>query len=232
MGIIHLYISCDTDAVIDANGKNMGIITQFHSSIGIETDEKDIIISCTPIQNNPYSVYLPYSLHLTNYQNKLFCSDNGVFFVQYSQNTYLINLSPHCLELPNQSDTYIPLPNFSFSLHHNIACFSSERNNLFYPISHYLTDVKVDIIIDKIFLHAKTISGYYALILDNEFHILFENTADKIEFDGIKVITLTQLKTIAQHGRVNIFTLGNTCFTTSESYTVYLQSSPTPPACI
>ncbi|MBR4271041.1 MAG: hypothetical protein IKQ31_05170 [Clostridia bacterium] len=228
---MNLWISCDIDVVVQINNEKIGTISQFHPKIYIETDETEIYLTSFPLQTSSTHIILPYSIKLLFYQGKLHCSDESSFIVQFSTNTFGIKLFPHQISKPNTTDIYIEHANFSFSMHNGIACFSSKSQSIFYPIMHHITDVKIEMISNKIFLHANTNSLKFALILDENLRILFDGTADKIEFDGTKVITLINLNTIAQHGKVCIYTLNNMSFVKTDSYTVYLQSSPIPPAC-
>ena len=231
MEIINLYIFSSVDALITINDTISDVITRFKPKLHIQTDESQIFFTIHPIENSSNRIFLPHTIMLNNVNSKLICSDKTTILTQFSPNTYAIEFLPISIDLPSTSDVYIPKDNFSFSLHHNTACFTNSSKSVFYPIKEHITDIKIDLVSDKIFLHATAQqTKSYALILDKEFCVLFESVADKIEFDGNRVITLNKLYTIAQHGQVSIFTLQNNNFVKTDSYTVYLQSAPIPPA--
>ena len=227
-----IYINSEIESQVLINGFSIGCIEPPFFTLLIESDEPSIIVSINPLQRSTQSIFISQTIKLTFLNGKLFSNENYCELFSLEHNAYILKITPQSQNVkvinPPLSKT---INDTIVSVHNNILQFSNSKNQVFYPLEINLCNINIEQQNELTFFCANTIENKkFALVLNKSLQILFETTADKIEFDGRKIISLNRLDTIANHGRVDIFSYNENGFRKDDSYLVYLDKFPIPPA--
>ena len=227
-----VYISCKHEGEILINGIHYGCFSPPLFMITIESDEPQLSISYLPFQPSKQKLIASQTIQLNFFNNMLISNDAFSTLTNLGAQKYLLNIIPTSLPLPINNPPYSKtFENLSIDIHNQIIHCTNSSNHIFYPIQYKLNNIEITKQNEVFFLFAETDENKkFALFLDNNLQILFEATSDKIEFNGKQIILLEDLNTIAKHGQVRICSLNETGIVNTDSYLVYLDKTPTPPA--
>ncbi len=215
------------------NNHQIGFVESPNDYLSIEIDE-DFILSCYPLSNSLDEISIPFSAKLNISANKLLCDHSNIAIIDYGARNFIVSTSS--LTLPNTAQNtapfYTTLDDTIITINKHMLNISNGKLNLSYPLNNDLFDVKATKNYDFIQILGKLANEQsYLLLLNKNLQVAFEYTADKIEFDGTKIVTLKNLQDIARHGIVSVYQQKNGAFIKDNQYSVFTQNEPISPAC-
>ena len=226
-----IYLTSEFETEIKVNDIYLGSISPPYFNLAFETDEPRFYINSHPL--NTYSaILLPNTIKLEYLNNKYVTNDQFCALTELEPHKYLLKITHPVLEKAIFTQPYSKnLDGTTVNVYENLLNVANQSNQIFFPLKHSLTDINATQIQNHIFLTATTSDNkQFALIINKNLQIRFETIADKIEFDGKRIIELNKLCSIANHGRVTIFSLNESDVKETDTYLTYIDKIPTPPA--
>ena len=221
-----IHIKSPDAGNIYVNGKFVGFIDN------IDTFFIDLKVYCNTlvITKEPESfqkkLLLPYTVKLNFTNGKINCDSDFVKVVPYifAETDVILKECEVKSYKPVEKiydnvfgDTNIVVVNDGSSY---INIYENEVSKFSYSLPE-LTKVMCE---KETFLKLKGISAnnkYYILILDNNYNVIFNDEADKIEESDTEIKILQKINDIAKHARVTVINLTDA---TKNNYYVYLNS--------
>ncbi len=221
MSEICFKLILENSAVVWVNGEYLG---QVASSIDFCTESKQNYIFLIFDTDSTQVMVVKVSKH----NNILFCENEYAKLFHQKNNKWLMWIKSHPT-LVATAPLYLQKEDLVLTYYADTILIQNAKNSLCYTPRDKLADLRLNKT-DNISILGKVNMRDYILILNENLQILYEKTADQIEYKGQKIMTLDNINDIARHGLVTIFEYKNNHFEQTEQYTVYTQDTPIYPA--
>lgn len=235
MSKLIVHLCSETPAIFMINGKQVGFVENIFQSVDISiSDISEFLLYIYPIiETNEDDVPISFSAKIDIKSNKLFSFNPNICITDYGKNHFKIEVI--AIKIPSITQNITPfyqkIDEFAFSVIKNTFTAQTNSEHFNYALPYKVTPQNIKKVGNFLVFNAKTAKNQdYLLVLNKNLQLCFDGVADKIEFDGANVITLQNIKDIAQHGLVTTYKFNNYSFTKDEQYSVYTQTEPISPA--